>query len=66
MADELVRRFLVHTGADLENTRSVRGIHFNAPVITHLEPDILEPEVKWPLESITTNKLVKVMEFQLS
>lgn len=29
--DELVRRFLVHTGADLENTRSVRGIHFNAP-----------------------------------
>lgn len=29
--DELVRRFLVHTGADLENTRSVRGIHFNTP-----------------------------------
>ena len=25
-------------------------------VITHLEPDILECEVKWPLESITTNK----------
>ena len=23
---------------------------------THLEPDILECEVKWPLESITTNK----------
>ena len=34
-------------------------------VITHLEPDILECEVKWALGSITT-KLVEVMEFQLS
>ena len=25
-------------------------------VITHLEPDILECEVKWALESITINK----------
>ena len=25
-------------------------------VITHLEPDILECEVKWALQSITTNK----------
>ena len=25
-------------------------------VITHLEPDILECEVKWALESVTTNK----------
>ena len=31
-------------------------------VITHLEPDILEWEVKWALESITT-KLVEVVEF---
>ena len=49
-------------------------------VVTHLEPDILECEVKWALGSITTNKvssgdgipvklfqkLFKVMEFQLS
>ena len=41
-------------------------------VITHLEPDILECEVKWALESITTKKaslqpkLVEVMKFQLS
>ena len=35
-------------------------------VITHLEPDILEREVKWALGSITMNKLVEVMEFQLS
>ena len=25
-------------------------------VITHLEPDVLECEVKWALENITTNK----------
>ena len=35
-------------------------------VITQLEPDILECEVKWASGSITTNKLVEVMEFQLS
>ena len=35
-------------------------------VITDLEPDILECEVKWALESITTNKANGVMEFQLS
>ena len=35
-------------------------------VITHLNPDILEGEVKWALESITMNKAVEVMEFQLS
>ena len=34
-------------------------------VITHLEPDILEYEIKWALGSITT-KRVEVMEFQLS
>ena len=34
-------------------------------VITHIEPDILECEVKWTLESITMNK-VELMEFQLS
>ena len=35
-------------------------------VITHLEPDILEWEVKWALRSITTNKVAEVMEFQLN
>ena len=34
-------------------------------VITHLEPDILECDIKWALGSITMNK-VGVMEFQLS
>ena len=35
-------------------------------VITLLEPDILECEIKWALGSITTNKASEVMEFQLS
>ena len=35
-------------------------------VITHLEPDILECEVKWALGSIARTKLVEVMEFQWS
>ena len=35
-------------------------------VITHLEPDILECEVKWALEASRQTKLVEVMEFQLS
>ena len=30
--------------------------YLSSGVITHLEPDILEYEVKWALESITTNK----------
>ena len=33
-------------------------------VITHLEPDILESEVKWALGSITTKKLVEMTDFQ--
>ena len=45
---------------DLQNPGNHNG------VITHLEPDILQCEVKWALGSITANKLVEVMEFQLS
>ena len=35
-------------------------------VITHLQPDILECEVKWALGSITITKVVEVTEFQLT
>ena len=35
-------------------------------VITHLEPHNLKCEVKWALGSITTIKIVEVIEFQLS
>ena len=41
-------------------------IVYHDDVITNLEPDILECEVKWALESITMKKLVEVMEFQWS
>ena len=34
-------------------------------VITHLEPDIMECEVKWALETSLRTKLLDVMEFQL-
>ena len=39
-----------YTKKDLHDTDNHDG------VITHLEPDILECEVKWTLGSITTNK----------
>ena len=44
-----------------ENTEELYKKELHNPdnhdgVITHLEPDILEWEVKWALESITTNK----------
>ena len=35
-------------------------------VVTDLEPNILEYEVKWALGSITTNKASGGMEFKLS
>ena len=42
----------------------------NNGVITHLEPDILECEIKWSLGSITTNKAsrgdqIPVEQFQI-
>ena len=44
-----------------EQTEELYKKHLHNPdnhdaVITRLEPDILECEVKWALESITTNK----------
>ena len=36
--------------------KGLRDLDNNSGVITHLEPDILECEVKWALGSITMNK----------
>ena len=47
------------------NKKDLNDLDNHNGVITHLEPDILECEVKWAFGSITT-KLVEVMEFQLS
>ena len=53
-AEDIKKRWQEYTEElykkDLHNQDSHDG------VITHLEPDILECEVKWALESITTNK----------
>jgi len=35
-------------------------------VVTHLQPDILECEVKWASGALLWTMLVKVMEFQLN
>ena len=35
-------------------------------VITHLEPDILECEVKWALKASLQTKLAEVIELQLN
>ena len=53
-AEDIKKRWQEYTEElykkDLHNPDSHDG------VITHLEPDILECEVKWALESITTDK----------
>ena len=53
-----------------EHTEELNKKDLNDPdnhngVITQLEPDILECEVKWALGSIIMNKASGVMEFQL-
>ena len=35
-------------------------------VVTHLEPDILECDVKWTLGASLRTKLVEMMKFQLN
>ena len=53
-AEDIMKRWQKYTGElykkDLHDTDNHNS------VLTDLEPDILECEVKWPLESITTNK----------
>ena len=52
-AEDIKKRWQEYTELykkDLHNPDNHNG------VITHLVPDILECEVKWALESITTNK----------
>jgi len=52
-AEDIKKRWQEYTELykkDLHNQDNHDG------VISHLEPDILESEVKWPLQSITMNK----------
>ena len=63
-ADDIKKRWQDYTEELYKNILHNPDNHDG--VITDLEPDILECEVKWALESISMNKLVDVMEFQLS
>ena len=77
------RRLVDHSPCGCKESDTTEGLHFHFAlslihiylhdpddhdgVITPLEPDILECEVKWAVGSIATNKAsVEVMEFQLN
>ena len=62
-AEDIKKRWQEYTDGLYKKDRNDPDNHDG--VIAHLEPDILESEVKWALGSITT-KLVEVMELQLS
>ena len=53
-AEDIKKRWQEYTEELYRKDLQDRGNHDD--VITNLEPDILECEVKWALESITTNK----------
>ena len=62
----MLRRGGKNTQKNCKKKKDLHNPDNHDGVITHLEPDILEYEVKWALESITTNKIMEMMEFQLS
>ena len=63
-AEDIKKRWQEYTGELYK--KELLNPDYQDGVITQLEPDILEYEVKWALDSITMKKLVEVMEFQLS
>ena len=52
-AEDIKKRWPIHR---ITKQKNLNGPDGHDGVITHLEPDILECEVKWALESITMNK----------
>ena len=63
-AEDIKKRLQEYTEELYKNDLNDPDNHHG--VITHLEPDTLESEVKWTLGSITMNKATEVMEFQQS
>ena len=53
-AEDIKKRWQEYTEELYKKELHDQDNHYG--VITHLEPDILECEVKWALESITANK----------
>ena len=54
-AEDIKKRWQEYT-EELYKKKDLHNPDNHSSVITHLEPDILECEVKWALGSITTNK----------
>ena len=52
-AEDIKKRWQEYTEL---HKKDLHDTYNHDDVITHLEPDILEWEIKWALESITTNK----------
>ena len=63
-AEDIKKRWQEYTGELYK--KDFNDLDNHDGVITHLETDILECDVKWALGNITKTKLVEVMEFQLS
>ena len=53
-AEDIKKRWQQYTEERYKN--DLHDPDNDCSVITHLEPDILECEIKWALESITANK----------
>ena len=53
-AEDIKKRWREYT--EELNKKDLNDADNHDGVITHLEPDILESEIKWALGSITTNK----------
>ena len=65
-AEDIKKRWQEYTEELYKKYLHVPDNHDGVITPTHLEMDILECEVRWALGSIPTNKVVEVMEFQLS
>ena len=63
-AEEINKRWQEYTVELYKKGLIDQGNHDD--MVTYLELDILECEVKWALGSITRIKILEVMEFQLS
>ena len=55
-AEEIKKRWQEYTEELYQKKKSLNDTDNHDGMITHLEPDILEYEVKWALGSITMNK----------
>ena len=63
-AEEIKKRW--HKYTEEQYKKDLHGPDNHNGVITHLEPDSMECEVKWALKGSLRTKLVEVMAFQLS